>query len=56
MTNLPEDLVRFYEDGPTWPQTPEQQQAERAYRDAFLLSAREAAHWKSIDKGAIDRA
>jgi hypothetical protein len=25
-------------------------------RDAFLLSAREAAHWTSIDQGAIDRA
>ena len=56
MTNLPEDLVRFYQDGPDWPQTPEQQDAERAYRDAFLLSAREAAHWTSIDQGAIDRA
>jgi putative DNA primase/helicase len=56
MPNLPEHLVRFYQDGPDWPQTPEQQDAERAYRDAFLLSAREAAHWKSIDKGAIDRA
>ena len=56
MLNLPEHLVRFYQDGPDWPQTPEQQDAERAYRDTFLLSAREAAHWKSIDKGAIDRA
>lgn len=56
MPNIPDNLVPFYDDGPDWPQTPEQQAAERAYRDSFLLSAREAAHWKSIDKDAIDRA
>lgn len=56
MTNLPDEFVRFYDDGPDWPNTDERQQAERAYRDAFLLSAREAAHWTSINKDAIDRA
>ncbi|HMO94387.1 MAG TPA: AAA family ATPase [Pirellulaceae bacterium] len=56
LMNLPDDLVPFYDDGPDWPTTDERQQAERAYRDAFLLSAREAAHWTSIDKDAIDRA
>lgn len=56
MNNLPDHLVRQYEDGPDWPTTDERQNAERAYRDAFLLSAREAAHWTSIDKDAINRA
>ncbi|HAN99115.1 MAG TPA: hypothetical protein DCQ98_17535 [Planctomycetaceae bacterium] len=56
MWNGNDELVRLYDDGPDWPLTPERQAAERAYRDAFLLSARQAAHWKSIDQGAIDRA
>lgn len=56
MTNLRNSLVRQYDDGPDWPTTDERQQAERAYRDAFLHSARQAAHWKSIDKEAIARA
>ena len=54
--NLPDDLVPFYDDGPDWPTTDEREQAERAYRDAFLQSAREAANWTSIDKDAIERA
>ena len=33
---LPPDTVRFYDDGPDWPRTPDQQQAEFAYREAFL--------------------
>ena len=39
---VPPNHTRFYADGPDWPQSPEQQAAERAYRDAFLAAAREA--------------
>ena len=54
--NLPADHVRFYQDGVEWPDTPEKQAAERAYRKAFLGAAREAARWQSLDKAAIDAA
>ena len=56
MPHLPDNLVPFYEDGLFWNQTPEQMAAERAYRDAFLRSAREAGSWKTIDYAAIDAA
>ncbi len=56
MPHLPDNLVPFYEDGLFWNQTPEQMDAERAYRDAFLRSAREAGSWKAIDYAAIDAA
>ena len=56
MPNLPDSLVRFYDDGPDWPRTPERQDAERAYRDAFLQSVREAARWTTIDHAAINAA
>lgn len=52
----PDPLVPFYDDGPDMPTTTERQEAERAYRDAFLKSTHEAAGWKSIDHEAIQRA
>ncbi|MBX3416184.1 MAG: hypothetical protein KF851_01165 [Pirellulaceae bacterium] len=56
MINSPDDSVRIYDDDSGWPTTPESQVSEHAYREAFLLSAREAAHWTSNEKDAIDRA
>ncbi len=56
MPHLPDNLVRFYEDSLLWIQTPEEIAAERAYRDAFLDSAREAGTWIRIDYKAIDAA
>lgn len=56
MPHLPDNLVPFYEDGLFWNQTPEQMAAERAYRDAFLKSAREAGSWNRIDYPAIEAA
>ena len=56
MPHLPDNLVRFYEDSLLWNQTPEEIEAERAYRDAFLDSAREAGTWIRIDYKAIDAA
>jgi hypothetical protein len=53
MITLPEGHVRFYEDGPWWPQTPEQQAAERAYREAFLAAANEAASWDKTDEAVL---
>jgi AAA domain len=56
MLNVPDGHVRFYEDGPDWPRTPVQQAAERAYREAFLAAAREAARWDKVDEAAIEAA
>ena len=56
MPHLPDNLVPFYEDSLLWNQTPEEIEAERAYRDAFLDSAREAGTWIRIDYKAIDAA
>jgi hypothetical protein len=42
---LPANTVRFYNDGPEAPQTPELQLAEWHYRQAFLAGAREVAGW-----------
>lgn len=44
---------RCYEDGPDWPDTPEKKIAERAYREAFLAGAREAARWEFPDLDAV---
>jgi hypothetical protein len=49
-------LVRFYNDGPDWPTTPELFAAERAYCGAFLAGAREAAQWSIPDIEAIEDA
>jgi len=51
-----EATVRFYNDGPDWPTTLELLAAERAYRDAFLAGAREAAQWPFPDIEAIEDA
>jgi hypothetical protein len=52
-----DELVRFYNDGPDWPTTPERRlAAEQAYRDAFLAGAREAATWPFPDVEAIENA
>lgn len=48
--------VRFYNDGPDRPATPELRAAERAYRDAFLAGAREAADWPFPDVESIEDA
>lgn len=54
--NLPADHVRLYQDAVEWPDTPEKQVAERAYREAFLGAAREAARWQTFNEKAIDAA
>ncbi len=51
-----EARVLFYNDGPDWPTTPELLAAERAYRDAFLAGAREAAQWPFPQIEVIDAA
>lgn len=56
MPNLPDSLVPFYDDGPDWPTTSERQEAERAYRDAFLHSTKDASSWTKIDYSAINSA
>jgi hypothetical protein len=56
MITVPDGHVRFYEDGPWWPQTPTQQAAEQAYREAFLAAAHEAARWDKVDEAAIRQA
>jgi hypothetical protein len=56
MIDLPDSLVRFYEDGVDWAITPEKQAAERAYREAFRLAALEAATWPTPDADAIQQA
>ena len=56
MIHIPAGYTQFYEDGPWWPQTPTQQLAEHAYREAFLAAAREAAGWIKVDQAAIQRA
>lgn len=50
---------RFYQDSCVWhdeQSAPEILASERAYRDAFLLAAREASQWPHLDTRAIDRA
>ena len=54
--NLPPNTVGFYNDGPDWPTTPVLMEAERAYRDAFLVAAREVAGWDTPDLTSIDEA
>ena len=56
MYNVPPNHVRFYDDGPDCPQSPERQAAEQAYREAFLTAAREAARWDKVDEAAIQKA
>jgi putative DNA primase/helicase len=56
MPHLPDNLVQFYEDGLRWNHTPEQVEAELAYREAFLRSAQEGGSWKRINYGAIEAA
>lgn len=52
MIALPPD-DRFYRDGPERAATPEQALAERAYREAFLAAAREAAQWPALNLDAV---
>ncbi|MEQ8789519.1 MAG: AAA family ATPase [Pirellulaceae bacterium] len=56
MHHVPPNHTRFYADGPDWPQSPGQQAAEHAYRDAFLAAAREAGQWEKVDHVALERA
>ncbi len=53
---LPPNTVRFYEDGPDWPTTPERTEAELAYRESFVAAASEVAEWAAPDKDAIEQA
>lgn len=48
--------TEFYSDGVEWPTTPLLQAAERAYREAFLKSARQAARWQTVDEKAVKAA
>lgn len=51
---LPPDTVQFYNDGPDFPKTPLQMEAERAYRAGFLCSASTTARWRSPDEALIE--
>ena len=53
MIHVPDGHVRFYDDDHWWPRTPTQQAAEKAYREAFMTAAREAAQWDAVDQAAI---
>jgi hypothetical protein len=55
-TQATTDLVRFYDDGPNRPDTPLRMEAERAYREAFLAAANEAAGWVEPDELKLDAA
>lgn len=50
------DSGRLYNDGPDLPTTPMLLAAERAYREAFLAGAREAARWDYPDTDELDTA
>lgn len=54
--NLPVDTVQFYNDSGEPPRTALLQQAERAYRDAYLAAAREVVAWDMPDPEVIDEA
>ncbi|MEQ8784808.1 MAG: AAA family ATPase [Pirellulaceae bacterium] len=56
MHHVPPNHVEFYNDTADWPQSQEQQAAERAYRDAFLVAAREAGQWERIDHVTLAKA
>ena len=45
--------LRFYDDGLAFATTPLLQVAERAYHEAFVAAAREAAGWDPFDEGAL---
>ncbi len=47
---------RLYQDGADLPDTPIQQEAERAFREAFLQAAKEAGQWQEPDAKALKRA
>jgi len=47
---------RFYNDGPDFPTTPLLQQAEQAYREAFLAAVREAVCWGSFSERILQAA
>ncbi len=56
-TAMPDDPVRFYDDGPNPPDTPLRVAAERAYREAFLDAANEAIRLDDyFDQAALDQA
>ena len=42
---LPADSVRFYNDGPGFPDSPLLLEAEKAYRTAFAEAAEEVVRW-----------
>jgi len=52
----PDELLPSYEDGMLDADHPLWEQAERAFRDAFLAAAQEASEWDSPDFEAIDAA
>jgi hypothetical protein len=56
MSSTTTDLVRCYDDGPNRPDTPLRVEVERAYREAFLAAANQAAGWVEPDTLAIDSA
>ena len=45
--------LRFYNDNFECATPPLLQAAERAYREAFVVAAREAARWDRFDEGAL---
>jgi hypothetical protein len=53
---LPADTVRFYNDGPSVPNTPLLLEAEQAYRTAFAEAAAEVVQWGMMRDDLIEQA
>ena len=51
-----EQYARHYNDSPGWPHPDCEWEAERAFRDAFVAAAREAAEWNFPDMDQIEGA
>ena len=51
-----EQYASFYNDSPGWPHPDCAREAERAFRDAFVAAAREAAEWDFPDVDAVEAA
>jgi len=51
-----ERYARHFNDSLCWPQSDCGQEAERAFRDAFLTGAREVVEWDFPDVDAIEAA
>ena len=56
MIDMADLKTRLYQDGADLPDTPIQQEAEHAFREAFLQAAKEAGQWLEPDAKALKQA